>query len=72
MTMTIEYAGGARVTVVDEADAIMTLEESGKITTSGDWEPAGEGRERKLVWDDQDAATDNDGSKAIAQIVRTA
>ena len=67
---TIEYANGARVFVTNETDAVVTLHVYYPNMVRTDWEPAGEGRERQLVWQKRSEQINDDGSRAIAQIIR--
>jgi hypothetical protein len=73
--MIIEYANGTMTRVDDEADARRILDQEYPDAVYGEWEEDRYGeRFRRLVWEDEDDAgepgTGDDGSNAVAEIVR--
>lgn len=56
---------------LDEAIAIIRADHPGCVINN-EWEPEGEGRERRLVWESAEDAEDDDGGRAIGALVREA
>ena len=53
------------------ADILAELAEQNGLVLADEWDTYGaDGAERLLVWDSEDAAANNDGSRAIGQILR--
>jgi hypothetical protein len=72
-SMTLKYAGGREVTLANE-DAVIALiiADYPDYVAAENWEPQAEGRERLLIWANESAANNDDGARAVAEVVRKA
>ena len=72
MNIRIEWSNGSRHTTYhDSPDSACTAMRAARpdCHISDEWQPAGYLRERLLVWPDEESSVNDDGSRAIAEIV---
>lgn len=70
-TYTIRHSNGAGSTTHETfAKAVRTLEQTYESIALGDWDDHGsDGARRMLAWETEHTAVDDDGSKAVAEII---
>lgn len=69
-TYSSESSNGSKTSHSDEDEAETHWTNKHKGAEFGDWENAGENRERKLVWRNSEEAENDDGTNAVGQIIR--
>lgn len=68
--MKINYTDGRTVEVANEDEAREILDAQYPEAEYADWQQSGYAPERMLVWEDSDAADNDDGANAVAEIVK--
>ena len=71
--LTIEHANGLpsdRVETMDEAETLLKGVYGLDVVICDNWDQVGENRSRALAWESAEESDNDDGSNAVAQIIR--